>query len=183
MNRALVLQRSAFVAARLGIVGWIGLTALLCGLAAVLVLRPAIERRNSDLAQRIDAMNLQIARARDPKTAIALRDPVDHLVASLPQESAVPEFVASVQKRADDSAVGIDRTEYRTQAALGKAVRRYHLSIPAHVDYVHLRPWLESLLHDYPNLTLDELSVRREVDGGEELEANIALSYLVRGGN
>ncbi len=63
---------------------------------------------------------------------------------------------------------------------LGRTAQRYRLSFPAHVDYPHLRTWLEALLHDYPSVALDEISLRREVDGGEELDAHIGLSFLVR---
>jgi hypothetical protein len=182
MNGALALRQATFVAARLGIAGWIGALAIVLAALAGLAIAPGIERGNAALADQIAAMKQQLARLQDPKAPRAGRDPVADLLASLPAETAVAQFVASVQQRADQGAVEIDRTEYRTQPLLGNAARRYHLTFPAHADYVHLRQWLEGLLHDYPNLTLDELTLRREVDGGEELEANIAMSFLVRVG-
>ena len=182
MNRTLALRHAGFAAARLGWMGWSGIGALLLAAIAFLVLVPGMQSANEALGGQIASMKRQVVHLQDPKTARPSRDPVAGLVASLPSEAAVAGFVASVQQRADKGAVEIDRTEYRTQAVLGKGARRYHLSFPAHADYVHLRIWLEDLLHDHPNLSLDELTLRRAVDGGEELEANIAMSFLVREG-
>jgi hypothetical protein len=172
--------RAHFLARSLGPVGWTGIAALLLAAVGAGIVRPALERSNDAQAQQIAALQQQWMRLRDPKAAQAQRDPVGTLVASLPPVSSVPDFVAAIQRRADQDAVQIDRTEYRVQVVLGRSAQRYRLSFPAHVDYPHLRTWLEALLHDYPSLTLDEISLRREVDGGEELEAHVGLSFLAR---
>jgi len=182
MNRGIGLLQARFVAASLGVAGWSGLAAIFLAALALAFVLPGIKSGNASLDVQIASMRHQLVHLQDPKRIRADRDPVASLVAVLPGETAVSEFVASLQRRADAGAVEIDRTEYRTQAVLGSSARRYHLSFPAHADYVHLRGWIESLLHDYPNLSLDELSLRRAVDGGEELEATIAMSFLVREG-
>jgi hypothetical protein len=180
MFGANALPRWRFVAVRLGWPGWAGIAALLAGLAGVLVVAPQIRNANVESAAAIENLQHRIAHLQDPKAAQAARDPVGALVSRLPPSSAVSEFVAAIQRRAEEGAVQIDRTEYRVQPILGQAAQRYRLSFPANSDYPHLRAWLESLLHDYPNLTLDELSVRRAVDGGEELEAHVSVSFFVR---
>jgi hypothetical protein len=171
-----------FMAAQLGWPGWVGVAALLLGLAGLLVAAPQIERANGASAADIASLQQRLLQLRDPRRAQAAREPLAALVASLPPASEVPDFVAAIQRRAEDGAVQIDRTEYRVQPVLGHAAQRYRLSFPANADYPHLRNWLEALLHDYPNLLLDELSLRRAVDGGEELEAHVSVSFLVRGG-
>jgi hypothetical protein len=172
--------QAVFLARNLGPLGWAGIAALLLAAVGVGIVAPALDRSNDAQARQIGALQQQWARLRDPRAARAQRDPVGVLVASLPPVSSVPDFVAAIQRRADQDAVQIDRTEYRVQAVLGRSAQRYRLSFPAHVDYPHLRSWLEALLHDYPSLTLDEISLRREVDGGEELEAHVGLSFLAR---
>jgi hypothetical protein len=169
-----------FVARDLGVVGWFGIAALLMAAITAAIIAPGLARSNDTQAREVAALEQQWARLRDPKAARAQRDPLGTLVASLPPTSDVPDFVAAIQRRADQGAVQIDRTEYRVQAVLGRRAQRYRLSFPAHVDYPHLRTWLEALLHDYPSLALDEISVRREVDGGEELDAHVGLSFLAR---
>jgi len=175
------VQRATFTLANLGPVGWVGLAALLLALGGLLAV-PALNKANAQQAESLDALLHQISRLQDPQFAKAARDPAATLLASLPADADVPDFVAAIQHRADQGAVQIDRTEYRVQPVMGATVRRYRLSFPAHVDYPHLRSWLEALLHDYPNLILDEITLRREVDGGEELEAHIGLSFLARVG-
>jgi hypothetical protein len=174
------LPRAAFLLRQLGPVGWFGLVALALGLLGLALLVPQLGRANAETEARLDTLRQRLAQLQDPRTARAARDPVAALVASLPPASEVPDFVAGLQKRAEDAAVQIDRTEYRVQPALGHAAQRYRLSFPANADYPHLRTWLEALLHDYPNLILDELTLHRAVDGGEELEARVGVSFLVR---
>jgi hypothetical protein len=174
------LPGTAFVLRRLGPLGWVGLVALALAAAGIGLLAPQLQRANAQSAERIAALRTRLAQAQDPGAARAARDPVGALVASLPTAGEVPDFLAAIQKRAEDGAVQIDRTEYRVQPVLGQSAQRYRLSFPANADYPHLRSWLEALLHDYPNLILDELSVHRAVDGGEELEARVGVSFLVR---
>jgi len=178
----LVASRAAFVARALGVPGWVGIGALLLAATILLFVRPGIEGDNAARARELDSLNVQWEQLRDPKSALAQRDPLAALIASLPPAAEVADFVAAIERRAERDAVQIDHTEYRAQPVFGHAVQRLRLSFPAHVDYPHLRTWLEALLHDYPNLALDELTLRREVDGGEELEAHLALSFLAREG-
>jgi hypothetical protein len=180
--KAVSLPRATFFAQQLGWAGWTGLAALLVGLTGALLVAPQIDSGNAQAAARIDGLGQRIAALQDSNVARANRDPLAALMSALPPASAVPDFLAAIQRRADEGAVQIDRTEYRVQAVMGGAAQRYRLSFPAHVDYPHLRAWLEALLHDYPNLALDEIALRREVDGGEELEARIAVSFIVRSG-
>ena len=175
-----ILGAAVFAAGRLGAPGWSGVGASILAAAVALIIGPSIERSNLEEVHSLSSLTHSLEQLRDPKIGRASRSTLDGFVDSLPPMSAVPDFVASLQRRADEGAVQIDRIEYHMQPELGDAVRRYRLSFPAHVDYPHLRPWLEALMHDYPNLALDELSLRREVDGGEELDAHLTLSFLVR---
>ena len=177
---AQLLLLGRFIAVQLGWPGWLGLGAFIVGAAGLLLVAPQLDSSNAASATAVESLQHRIDQMRNSATAEAARDPVATLVASLPPAGAVAQFVAEIQHRAETEAVQIDRTEYRVQPILGQAAQRYRLSFPANSDYPHLRVWLESLLHDYPNLTLDELSLRRAVDGGEELEAHVGMSFLVR---
>lgn len=178
---ARIRATASFVATTLGPIGWIGIGASMLAVGLLAIVVPNIDRLNAQRAREIDELERQCAQLRNPNIAQAQRDPMVGLLSSLPPLTEVPDFLASLQRRADNGAVQIDRTEYHSQSVIGNAAQRYRLSFPAHVDYPHLRTWLEALLHDYPGLALLELSVRREVDGGEELDAHVSLSFLARG--
>ena len=169
-----------YLAARLGWTGWAGIGALLLGLAGIGFAVPLADRGNARLLAGNATLQAQLARLSDPQAVQRARDPLAALLASLPPSSRVPDFVAAIQRRAEQAEVRIDRTEYRVQPLLGQAAQSVRLRFPAHADYPRLRSWLEGLLHDYPSLSLDEISLRREADGGEELESSIGLSLLVR---
>lgn len=176
----LLALQAAFVAARLGWAGWSGLGALVLAALTVLLGAPILQANNMREARELASLETQLKFQADPKAAQRARDPLTTLVTSLPSPTSVPDFLTAVQRRADQEAVQIDRTDYRMQPVLGQAAQRYRLRFPAHADYPHLRVWLERLLHDYPSLSLDEISLRRAVDGGEELEVSIGLSFLTR---
>ncbi|HYA58887.1 MAG TPA: hypothetical protein VED85_00880 [Burkholderiaceae bacterium] len=177
-----IADRALFLVSSLGPVGWIGATLLALAAIVICLVVPGIDHSNAEEASTLAALNQEWEGLRDPKgkSARAQRDPVTGLIEALPSATVVPDFLASLQRRADQAAVQIDRTEYHIQPVIDKAAQRYYISFPAHVDYPHLRSWLEALLHDYPSLALDELSLHRAVDGGEELEAHVGLSLLVR---
>ena len=172
----------AFIADALGYAGWCGVAALTVAAAVLAFVVPAMERANAQQALEIAALDHRMAQLHDPRVRHVTSDPVAALIASLPPAAEVADFLATLQSRAEQASVQIDRTEYRVQPLFGHAAQRYRLSFPAHVDYPHLRQWLETTLHDYPSVALDELSLRREVDGGEELDAHIGLSFLAREG-
>jgi hypothetical protein len=169
-----------FLAARIGWAGWLGALAIVLALLALLPGQWWLARTNERATGTVLALQEQLRLAADPRTARRRRDPLADLVSSLPPADALPDFVTALQRRAEAGAVQIDRTEYRVQPALGRAAQRFRLRFPAHVDYPHLRSWLEGLLHDYPNLSIEEISLRRAVDGGEELDASIGLSFLAK---
>jgi len=176
----IALPRARFLAAKLGWVGWTGIVAIVLGGAGAVIVAPNLKQGNIETAANIEALQRQLAHLHDPNALHAARDPLAAFLSSLPPAGDVADFVAAIQRRAEDGAVQIDRTEYRVQPILGHSAQRYRLSFPANSDYPHLRVWLEALLHDYPNLILDELTLRRAVDGGEELEAHVSVSFLVR---
>lgn len=179
---ALAWARAAYAVRTLGTAGWCGVASLSMAAVIAFAALPVMERAGDDRAGEIRSLERQREAARDPAASRNAADSLAAFVAGLPAENEIADFVAAVQQRADHDAVQIDSTEYRIQPLLGHSVQRYRLSFPAHVDYPHLRAWLQALLHDYPGLVLDEINLRREVDGGEELEAHVGLSFLAREG-
>jgi Tfp pilus assembly protein PilO len=181
---ALLRARTAYLARRLGPVGWCGLAALVLSAATAVGGRIWLDPANAALREELAQMNEQLARARRPDAAFnAPADPIAAIVAQLPPADQLPAFVESVQAQASRKGLQIDRTEYRVQKALAGRALRYQLSMPAHGAYPKLRNWVEQLLHDYPSAALDELSLHRESDGSAQLEARVTLSFYSRGVN
>jgi hypothetical protein len=178
--RPLLVARARYLALRLGWPGALGLLALLAALATWFGAGQWLERDARERAARMATAQERLVLQSDPKAALRARDPLAAFVASLPPGAQVPDLATELQRRAERDAVEIERTEYRVQPVLGRNAQRIRLHFPAHADYPHLRVWLEGLLHDYPSLSLDEISLHRAVEGGEELDASIGLSFLAR---
>ncbi len=177
MKRAVAQAQARYVAQRVGLAGWLGVAALVS--AVVLAgMRPfALAPANDELAGELSQLTAELARAQSPApTLSAAADPVASIVAQLPTAEQVPQFLQQVQAQAALRGLQIDRTEYRVQKALGGRALRYQLTMPAHGTYPALRGWLETLLHEHPSAALDDFSVRRESDGGAQLEARVGLS-------
>jgi len=181
------LKRWALPAARLfyllrvlGPVGWGGIFLVLGSVLLLLggSLRLGAQERDERLS--IDRLEQRIRQGSDPVRVAAARDPVEALLLFLPPAGAAPDFIRDLERRAARSGVRIDRTEYRVHSILGNNAQRYQVSFPAHAAYPQVRTLLEGLLHDYPSLALDEISFRREAEGGEQLEARVSLSLYLR---
>lgn len=177
---AIRLPWPSFVARRLGVLGWAGVLLLVLAVLAAALVGPALRHQDAQARVELAALRERWAHLQAPADVLAARDPVAAFASSLPPSDAVPDFLAQLQKGADLGSVQIDRTEYRIQPALGGMAERIRMNFPAHVDYLHLRRWLEHLLHDHPSLTLDDLNLHRASDGGDELDAHIGLSLIAR---
>jgi Tfp pilus assembly protein PilO len=179
MKLAPALQAwSLYLSSRAGPVGWAGLAALLLAALLAGAARFELDPANQAAADELAQLQAQLKRASAP--GAALRNPTDAMGAvagQLPAAEQMPAFIQDVQSRAQRGGVQIDRTEYRVQSALGRRALRLQLVMPAHGTYPQLRAWLESLLHEYSSAALDELSLRRQGEGGAQLDAHVVFSF------
>jgi len=184
MKRAPLLLASAGYALRLlGPVGWAGIALVVAALLVTLLAAPRLRAQSQDEEWEIASLRVRLAQGRDPVRAAAARDTVEALLLSLPPSELAPEFVKDLERRAAIQGVRIDRSEYRVYPVLARSAQRYQVSFPAHATYPQLRIWIEGLLHDYPSLSLDELSLRREAEGGDGLETHVSFSLFLREGS
>jgi Tfp pilus assembly protein PilO len=140
-----------------------------------------MDSANRSIADALDDTGRELARARQRDLAMGnLADPIGTIASQLPPAEGVPKFVEDVQLRAGHEGLQVDRTEYQVQSALHGRALRYQLTMPAHGTYPGLRAWVAGLLHEYPNATLDEISLRRESDGAGQLEARVVFSFYSR---
>jgi len=101
---------------------------------------------------------------------------LDSVLASREQ---VSEQVRLIYKIANQQRVEIAKADFRSDAD-GESLERVQMVIPAKAAYPQLRRFLETVLRDLPNASLDRLSFKRNQVGDTEIESRVHLSLWLR---
>ena len=87
--------------------------------------------------------------------------------------------VRHIYKLAKQQHVEIAKADFRSDAE-GESLERVQMVIPAKAAYPQLRRFLETVLRDLPNASLDRLSFKRNQVGDTEIESRVHLSLWLR---
>lgn len=174
--------RLMHAAVRLGPAGVAGLALLTASVTAIAVGVPLLRQEAASLEREVAEGRQQLVQRREAAVAPAISaDPVTALLQQLPSVEAAPAFMGSIYQAAARQGLQIERAEYRWTATVAGRVQRYQVILPVRGTYGSLRPWLDQVLHEFPNVALDEVTVRRESEGAATIEARVALSFYGRG--
>jgi len=111
-----------------------------------------------------------------PLTTEQKRAALDSVLAS---REEVSEQVRRIYKLATQQRVEIAKADFRSDAD-GESLERVQMVIPAKAAYPQLRRFLEAVLRDLPNASLDRLSFKRNQVGDTEIESRVYLSLWLR---
>lgn len=101
-------------------------------------------------------------------------------VADLLDRTGIDPVVNDLHAAAQKNSVRLEQGEYRLQAEQGTRLARYRIVFPAKGSYPQLHAWLDEAIAARPGLMVEELTLKREDIGNENLEARVSLSLLVR---
>ena len=73
----------------------------------------------------------------------------------------------------------LPRGQYSVTPLTATSLLRWQLVLPVEASYPDLHAFIATALERLPNLTLDELKLKRERIEGEELQAELRLSFFV----
>ncbi|MFD0668900.1 hypothetical protein ACT80S_14365 [Ramlibacter sp. MAHUQ-53] len=129
---------------------------------------------------------------RDHAIRLARRPAAGHLPpqeASGPQDlqallAAAPEPQAQLRTlaaRAEAAQVQLARADYQRRAVPGVPLVQWQVSQPVRARYPQLREYIEAVLRALPTASLDQVSMRRESVGADELEARLRWSLWLPG--
>jgi hypothetical protein len=161
-------------ARRLGAVGLAGL-----GLFAAALLMQGI--RITSLQQTIHAQQarlatLQVTAAR--RVEPPARPPLNPL-ALLPPTSEASQLIGELEKLARAHGLALPRGQYSVAPLTGTSLQRWQLVLPLDAPYPALHAFLAAALERLPNLTLDELKLKRDRIESTQLQAELRLSLFV----
>ena len=156
-------------AAGLAGLGLLGAALLMQGFQAG-SLQPAIHKQQARLAA------LQQAAVRRAATPEPL--PLNPL-ATLPPTGEASQFVGELERLARAHGLALPRGQYSVSSLAGTSLQRWQLVLPLDATYPALHAFLAAALERLPNLTLDELKLKRDRIESTRLQAELRLSLFV----
>ncbi len=161
-------------ARHLGAVGLAGLgllaVALLMQLVQVDSLQQAIHTQQARL------VTLQQTAARRAATPAPL--PLNPL-AGLPPTGEASQRIGELERLARAHGLALPRGQYSVSPLTGTSLQRWQLVLPLDASYPALHAFLAAALERLPNLTLDELKLKRDRIESTQLQAELRLSLFV----
>ena len=161
-------------ARRLGPAGLVGL-----GLLAAALLLHVFQVESLQQTTRT-----QQARLADLRQAAARREaqpepqPLNPL-ALLPRTGEASQLIGELEGLARAHGLDLPRGQYSVSPQPGTSLQRWQLVLPVEAPYPALHAYLAAALERLPNLTLDELKLKRDRIESGELQAELRLSLFV----
>ena len=161
-------------ARRLGATGLVGLGLLAAALLLQLVQVESVQREAAAQHEKLAALRLAAA-ARDTAPAPAPLNPL----AMLPPTGEASQRIGELEQLAHAYGLELPRGQYSVTPLAGTTLARWQLVLPFEAPYPALHAFLAAALERQPNLTLDELKLKRDRIESAELQAELRLSLFV----
>lgn len=160
---------------RLGPAGLAGL-----GLLAVALLLQTIQvasLQKTTRTQQVSLAALQQAAAR--RAAAPLPPPPANPLSLLPPTGEAAQLIGELERLARLHGLELPRGQYSVSSLAGTSLQRWQLVLPVKTAYPDLHAFLATALERLPNLTLDEVKLKRERIESAELQAELRMSLFV----
>lgn len=145
---------------------------------ALLGIEPARERL-AKLTGEQTTLSTQL-RARGPQERPAtVRSQLSNFYAFFPLTDGVPELLRKIQQAAQRHHLTLDKGEYKLAREQDFPVVRYQVTLPMVGEYTEVRGFVNSVLDTVPAAAVDELVLKREDIGEEQLEARVRFSLFL----
>jgi hypothetical protein len=161
-------------ARRLGTTGLAGLGLLATALLLQLTQVESLQREAVAQHEKLAALRLAAA-THDADPAPAPLNPL----AMLPPTGEASQRIGELERLAHAHGISLPRGQYGVAPLAGTALARWQLVLPVEAPYPALHAFLAAALERLPNLTLDELKLKRERIESAELQAELRLSLFV----
>lgn len=131
------------------------------------------QRSNAVQQERLVALRLETAR----RAAAPAPQPLNPL-AALPPDAAAAQQIGELEQLARAHGLDLPRGQYSVAPLMGTSLQRWQLVLPVEASYPALHAFLAAVLERQPNLTLDELKLKRERIESVALQAELRLSLF-----
>ncbi|MDP2031425.1 MAG: hypothetical protein Q8K12_17465 [Thiobacillus sp.] len=161
-------------ARRIGGAGLVGMGLLIAAL--LLQLTQVEPSQRASLAQRDKLALLQLEAAS--QDAVPIPVPFNPL-AMLPPTGEAAQLIGELERMAQVHGFELPRGQYSVTPLTATSLLRWQLILPVEASYPALHAFIATALERLPNLTLDELKLKRERIEDGVLQAELRLSFFV----
>ncbi len=179
MTPASILGFARFYYYRHGWPAAIGVVLLIFALGMQAIGVPKLQAQATDARAAHEALRKRALQA--PKPQDASREQYAALLASLPSgANASSDAVKAIHRIAATHGVYLATGEYRVVREGSDKLQRYQITLPATSNYPKLRAWLTDVMNEMPTIALDEISLRREDVGTEQIDARVRFTLFLK---
>lgn len=164
----------AWLAARLGAPGLLGLVLLLAALAAHVGLTEPLRRQASTMHARAEALAAQPRPAARARIEVA-RD----FAQTLPAAQQDASILAGLFAAAEAAGLALDQGDYQLTVDRQAGLQRRRITLPVAGPYPALRAFLAEVLARYPSLGLDGLHLARDHANATEIKATLRFTLYL----
>jgi len=159
---------------RLGPAGIVGLGLLMAALLLQAIEVDSLHQQVRAQHARLDALRQASAR----QEATSEPQPVNPL-SQLPPTGEASQLIGELARLARLHGLDLPRGQYSVTSLAGTSLQRWQLVLPMAASYPDLHAFLATALERLPNLTIDELKLKRDRIENSELQAELRLSLFV----
>lgn len=161
-------------ARHLGASGLVGLGLLTAALLLQVTRVESLQRTAVIQQDTLATMRLAAAtRESEPKP-----QPLNPLSA-LPPTGTASQQIGELEQLARSHGLELPRGQYSVAPVAGTSLKRWLLLLPVDASYPALHAFIAAALERQPNLTLDELKLKRDSIETDELEVELRMSLFL----
>lgn len=108
---------------------------------------------------------------------------LENFYAFFPATDSLPEWIGKLHTAAAHNGLTLDSGEYRMQQGPRERLSRYQIKLPLKASYPQLRAFVAETLDRIPAAALEDIVVRRESIGSQELDAQVTFTLYLGGGS
>jgi len=138
--------------------------------------RAALEATRAEAARESRAAST-LARQAPP---LAEKEQLSRLQGVLRGPSSATELVKRMAALAQAEQIALQQSDYQQQFHPATQVTQMQINQPVKASYVQLRRYVEAVLREMPNASLDQISARRENVGQAQLEVRLRWSFWIQ---
>lgn len=159
--------------------GFTGLLLLIVGIAIyVFGVLPAREHLRLLAAEQIQLVARLGSRGNEAARP-SERGQLSNFYAFFPLTEAVPELLGQIARAAQRNRLSLDKGEYRLGRDKDFRLARYQVTFPMRGSYTQVRGFVNAVLDAVPAAALDELTLKRESIGDQDLEARVRFTLFL----
>lgn len=178
----LMLARLRFAAANLQVLPLIAFLCVVGATAVQLFLLPAREAAIEESERRLASLERNARRAAIERqtTSVSPADTRQRLLDRFPTEDQLNAELGSLIELANKQGLKVPTGDYRLMPAKDGMFDRYVLNLPVKGNYMTIRGYLAAVRAEFPDLAVEDITLRRENIASPDVEAQLRFVLFGR---